>query len=210
MDEDLAECLLLWVQTFSVDGERDSVQSLSDGAALSQILHEVAPSFFNEEWLSGMIAEEASNKHLKMSKLKKVLKGVVSFYDEVMGIKIQENKKPNLKMVVESTNLIEMGKLLQLVLGCAVNCDNKQDYIQAIMSMEESVQHGVMTAIQQLMTQDSDPYSSDGDGLDVATQLQNAMRDLAESKQANLELSERCRELDLQVMFSINTLSLHR
>lgn len=199
MDEDLAECLLLWVQTFSVDGEKDSVQSLSDGAALSQILHEVAPAFFSEEWLSGIIAEEASNKHLKISKLKKVLKEIVSFYDEVIGIKIQESKKPNLKMVVENNNLIEMGKLLQLVLGCAVNCDNKQDYIQAIMGMEESVQHGVMTAIQQLMTQDSDPYSSDGDGIDVSTQLQNALRDLSESKQTNLELSERCRELDLQV-----------
>ena len=43
-----------------------------------------------------------------------------------------------------------MGRLLQLILGCAVNCDDKQEYIQRIMSMEESVQHVVMNAIQEV------------------------------------------------------------
>lgn len=199
MDEELAECLLMWVQTFSVEGEKDSVQALSDGAALAQILHEVSPSYFDEAWLSGVKGEEANNKHLKMSNLKKVLKGVLSFYDEELGMKIQESKKPNLKLIVENTNLIEMGRLLQLVLGCAVNCDNKQDYIQAIMGMEESVQHGVMTAIQELMSQDMPSSSLEHESVDIASQLQNSMRELGEVKQANIELSERCRELDSQV-----------
>jgi protein HOOK3 len=44
----------------------------------------------------------------------------------------------------------ELGRLLQLILGCAVNCTEKQEYIQRIMSMEESVQHVVMTAIQEV------------------------------------------------------------
>ena len=44
----------------------------------------------------------------------------------------------------------ELGRLLQLILGCAVNCDDKQEYIQRIMSMEESVQHVVMNAIQEV------------------------------------------------------------
>lgn len=44
----------------------------------------------------------------------------------------------------------ELGRLLQLILGCSVNCDDKQEYIQRIMSMEESVQHVVMKAIQEV------------------------------------------------------------
>jgi len=200
MDEELAECLLMWVQTFSVDGERDSVQALANGAALAQILHEVSPSFFDDEWLSGIKVDQASNKHIKISNLKKILRAVLSFYDDEIGMNIQENKKPNLKMIVENTNLLEMGRLLQLVLGCAVNCDSKQDYIQAIMGMEESVQHGVMTAIQELMTQESSTLSSaDNDGVDVTTQLTNLQRELAETKQANADLSQRCSELDMQV-----------
>ena len=44
----------------------------------------------------------------------------------------------------------ELGRLLQLILGCAVNCEDKQEYIQRIMSMEESVQVVVMNAIQEV------------------------------------------------------------
>lgn len=40
--------------------------------------------------------------------------------------------------------------LLQLILGCAVNCENKEKYIGAIMGMEESVQQSLMEAIQQV------------------------------------------------------------
>ena len=50
----------------------------------------------------------------------------------------------------EHSNRGELGRLLQLILGCAVNCTEKQEYIQRIMSMEESVQHVVMTAIQEV------------------------------------------------------------
>lgn len=41
-------------------------------------------------------------------------------------------------------------RLLQLILACAVNCDNKQTYIQTIMGMEETVQQAIMEAIQQV------------------------------------------------------------
>ena len=44
----------------------------------------------------------------------------------------------------------ELGRMLQLVLGCAVNCDDKQEYIRRIMNMEEAVQHDVMKAIQEV------------------------------------------------------------
>lgn len=202
MDEELAECLLMWVQTFSVEGERDSVNALCDGAALSHILHEVSPSFFDTDWLASIKIDQASNKHIKISNLKKILRAVISFYEDEIGMRVQETKKPNLKMVVENCNLLEMGRLLQLVLGCAVNCDNKQDYIQAIMSMEESVQHGVMTAIQELMTQEVPLSPGVGDSGDISTQLLNVQRELAETKQANSDLSQRCSELDLQVYYS--------
>ena len=37
-----------------------------------------------------------------------------------------------------------MSRLLQLILGCAVNCADKQQYIEAIMGMKEREQHIVM------------------------------------------------------------------
>lgn len=50
----------------------------------------------------------------------------------------------------ERNDKCELGRLLQLILGCAVNCANKEEYIGRIMSMEESVQHVVMNAIQEV------------------------------------------------------------
>lgn len=46
---------------------------------------------------------------------------------------------------------VRIGRLLQLVLGCAINCDEKQRYIEFIMVMEESAQQVIMQAIQELM-----------------------------------------------------------
>ena len=43
------------------------------------------------------------------------------------------------------------GRMLQLILGCAVNCDHKQQYIESIMNLEESVQQVLMLAIQEMI-----------------------------------------------------------
>jgi hypothetical protein len=53
-------------------------------------------------------------------------------------------------IVAESIDETELSRLLQLVLGCAVSCDRKQFYIEHIMSMEQSVQHVLMNAIQEV------------------------------------------------------------
>jgi hypothetical protein len=52
--------------------------------------------------------------------------------------------------LAESTDETELSRLLQLVLGCAVSCDRKQFYIEHIMSLEQSVQHVLMNAIQEV------------------------------------------------------------
>lgn len=55
---------------------------------------------------------------------------------------------PNLNLYVETNDQEELSRLLQLVLGCAVNCDKKSEYIRIIMEMHEDAQHMIMTAIQ--------------------------------------------------------------
>uniref|UniRef100_A0A673WDL6 Hook microtubule tethering protein 2 n=1 Tax=Salmo trutta TaxID=8032 RepID=A0A673WDL6_SALTR len=56
---------------------------------------------------------------------------------------------PDINLIGEFGDVTELGKLVQLVLGCAVSCEKKQEQIQQIMTLEESVQHVVMTAIQE-------------------------------------------------------------
>jgi len=63
---------------------------------------------------------------------------------------------PNLNLISESSNnnssevTDELCHLLQLVLGCAVNCERKSEYIETIMEMNETTQHMIMTAIQEV------------------------------------------------------------
>uniref|UniRef100_A0A8C1WS03 Hook microtubule tethering protein 2 n=1 Tax=Cyprinus carpio TaxID=7962 RepID=A0A8C1WS03_CYPCA len=61
---------------------------------------------------------------------------------------------PDVCLIGEMGDVTELGRLLQLVLGCAVSCDQKQEHIQQIMTLEESVQHVVMAAIQELLTKE--------------------------------------------------------
>ncbi len=42
-------------------------------------------------------------------------------------------------------------EFFQLILGCAVNCDHKQEYIENIMSMDASSQQLIMQAIQEIL-----------------------------------------------------------
>jgi hypothetical protein len=55
---------------------------------------------------------------------------------------------PNLNLFIETNDQEELSRLLQLVLGCAVNCDKKSEYIKIIMEMHVDTQHMIMTAIQ--------------------------------------------------------------
>ena len=87
--------------------------------------------------------------------------------------------------------LIPIGRMLQLILGCAVNCENKQQYIESIMNLEESVQQVLMLAIQEMI-------KSAGDSSPV-THVTNVMSELEDSNREREELRQRCHELEIQV-----------
>jgi protein HOOK3 len=56
-----------------------------------------------------------------------------------------------LSILAEHNNTEDMMRFLQLLLGIAVQCEQKEKYIQGIMGLHESVQHTVMELIQELM-----------------------------------------------------------
>ncbi|XP_060072280.1 protein Hook homolog 3-like isoform X1 [Ylistrum balloti] len=198
MDRDeVCASLITWMQTFGISGPCQSPEDLSDGVAMAQVLHQIAPNFFNEAWMSKIKTDDVTNWRLKVSNLKKVLKGILEYNLEVIGIQIHDFQMPDVNSIGEHSNVPELGRLLQLILGCAVNCDAKQEYIQRIMSMEESVQHVVMNAIQELMTKEI-TTSSDGES-ELAEQLRRTTDELNSALEAREELTQRCHELDQQV-----------
>uniref|UniRef100_A0A4W6D353 Hook microtubule-tethering protein 1 n=1 Tax=Lates calcarifer TaxID=8187 RepID=A0A4W6D353_LATCA len=196
-----ALCLSLSVvlQTFNTPAPCRTVEELTTGAAISQALHKIDPAWFTDGWLGRIKTDVEDNWRLKMNNLKKILQMVVDYYNEVLGQEISDFPLPDLALVAEHSNPVELGRLLQLILGCAVRCERKQEYIQIIMTLEESVQHVVMTAIQELMSKETmAPFGAELSG-DLEQQLKKALEDLTELLAEKEALAQRCQELDIQV-----------
>uniref|UniRef100_A0A8C4IIH1 Hook microtubule tethering protein 2 n=1 Tax=Dicentrarchus labrax TaxID=13489 RepID=A0A8C4IIH1_DICLA len=157
------------------------------------------PSWFNETWLGRIKEESGANWRLKVSNLKKILKSMLEYYHDVLGHPVSDEHLPDVNLIGEMGDVTELGKLVQLVLGCAVSCEKKQEQIQQIMTLEESVQHVVMTAIQELLSKEpsSEPGSPETYGdFDYQSRKYYFLSEEADEKE---DLNQRCRDLEHQV-----------
>ncbi|XP_026568530.1 protein Hook homolog 3 isoform X1 [Pseudonaja textilis] len=196
---ELGESLLTWIQTFNVEAPCQTVEDLTNGVVMAQVLQKIDPTYFDENWLNRIKREVGDNWRLKVSNLKKILKGILDYNHEILGQQINDFILPDVNLIGEHSDAAELGRMLQLILGCAVNCEQKQEYIQTIMMMEESVQHVVMTAIQELMSKES-PVTAGNDGyVDLDRQLKKTTEELNEALATKEEIAQRCHELDMQV-----------
>ncbi|KFO84272.1 Protein Hook 1, partial [Buceros rhinoceros silvestris] len=187
------------LQTFNTAAPCKDVQDLTNGVAMAQVLHQIDVAWFDASWLNRIKDDVGDNWRIKSSNLKKILQGIMDYYHEFLGQQISEELIPDLNRISENSDPAELGRLLQLILGCAVNCERKQEHIQNIMTLEESVQHVVMTAIQELMSKEiTGPSTSDASN-EMEQQLKKALEDLQEALAEKEELAQRCQELDLQV-----------
>ncbi|TFK10141.1 glycine receptor subunit alpha-1 [Platysternon megacephalum] len=195
----LCDSLMLWLQTFNASGPCKDVQDLTNGVAMAQVLHQIDVAWFDESWLSRIKEDVGDNWRIKASNLKKVLQGIMDYYHEFLGQQISEELVPDLNQISEHSDPTELGRLLQLILGCAVNCEKKQEHIQNIMTLEESVQHVVMAAIQELMSKEILSSVTNDTSGEMEQQMKRTLEDLQEALAEKEELKQRCQELDLQV-----------
>uniref|UniRef100_A0AAZ3PV67 Protein Hook homolog 3 n=1 Tax=Oncorhynchus tshawytscha TaxID=74940 RepID=A0AAZ3PV67_ONCTS len=175
---ELCESLLTWIQTFGLEAPCKTVDDLTSGVVMAQALQKIDIVYFTDNWISRIKPEVGDNWRLKISNLKKVLKGILDYNQEVLQQQINDFTLPDINLIGEHSDAAELGRMLQLILGCAVNCEQKQENIQTIMMLEESVQHVVMTAIQE---------------------LKKTVEDLNDALVTKEEIAQRCHELDMQV-----------
>ncbi|XP_031726848.1 protein Hook homolog 2 isoform X1 [Anarrhichthys ocellatus] len=199
---ELCDSLLTWIQTFQVPS-CNSKQDLTDGVAIALVLHRIDPSWFNETWLGRIKEESGDNWRLKVSNLKKILKSMLDYYLDLLSHQVSDEHLPDVNLIGEMGDVTELGKLVQLVLGCAVSCEKKQEQIQQIMTLGESVQHVVMTAIQELLSKEpsSEPGSPETYGdFDYQSRKYYFLSEEADEK---LDLSQRCRDLEHQLSVAL-------
>ncbi|XP_042885103.1 protein Hook homolog 3-like isoform X1 [Penaeus japonicus] len=202
----LCNSLLKWLETFP-GREGTSVPQLTDGVVMATVLHQIAPEYFSQFWLAKIKEDVGDNWRLKVSNLRKVLQGIVDYFQEQLNQNIKHFPLPDLNKIGEHNDTVELGRMLQLILGCAVNCESKQQYIEAIMNMEERVQKVIMEAIQELMLRESSPGILGADG-DPRTDLgpasfhphiKTVLEQLEAATQTKDEMMQRCLELEQQL-----------
>lgn len=93
--------------------------------------------------------------------------------------------------IAELNDVVELEKLLKLILGLAVNCNDKQNYITQIMEMEETVQQNIMKALQDI--------ENIGGSASARTSL-NLQNDIKDDRE---QLAQKCHEKENQIAIMI-------
>lgn len=197
--------LIKWLDTFDLQAPHNSAEDISDGVALAEALAQIAPEWFTAVWKAKIKTDVAANWRLRVSNMKKIVEAVMEYYVECLNQQLSGYIKPDAIKIGEHCDTDELRRLLQLILGCAVNCDQKQQYITRIMGMEETVQQAIMQSIQELES------SVHGPKLSLGTSLNFESMDMADGAQQRLyaelqvavdmkdQLAQRCHELDQQL-----------
>uniref|UniRef100_A0A8C1WWH7 Hook microtubule tethering protein 2 n=1 Tax=Cyprinus carpio TaxID=7962 RepID=A0A8C1WWH7_CYPCA len=118
-------CSVFQLQSFQVPSCA-SKHELTSGVAIAHVLNKIDSSWFNETWLSRIKEDGGTNWRLKVSNLKKILQSMMEYYHDVLGQQVCDEHVPDVCLIGEMGDVTELGRLLQLVLGCAVSCDQKQ------------------------------------------------------------------------------------
>ncbi|CAI5727057.1 unnamed protein product [Hyaloperonospora brassicae] len=152
MDDTAQRSLLLWVQSFheklATDTQISSLEDLCDGVFLSKIMHHIDSEYMNLEQIN---EQSGGNWALKLNNLKTVLRAVELFYTDELGQTCHADELVDPLVIAKENNVHEVCKLTELLLGCAVQCLNKSEYIHPIMQMAASEQASLMHAIEKLM-----------------------------------------------------------
>eukprot|EP01135_Chromosphaera_perkinsii_P007568 Nk52_evm24s914 gene=Nk52_evmTU24s914 len=156
------KALLTWVSNFDfLSVPHSTVEDLSDGVALFEFMGSFAPGFFDPNKIKRGVSD---NWRLKVNNLKKLYDGLLEYYEEELFQSTDGFDVPDLNSLGQDNNSDEMLKLLEMIIGTAVFCDKKEDFIGQIMTLEQTTQVALMSIIKGIMSK-SRRVSTGGDEL---------------------------------------------
>ncbi|XP_047394661.1 protein Daple isoform X1 [Sciurus carolinensis] len=146
--------LVTWVKTFGSfgSGNQDNLtlyMDLVDGIFLNQIMLQIDPRPTNQR-----INRHVNNDvNLRIQNLTILVRSIKTYYQEVLQQLIVMNL-PNVLMIgkdpLSGKSMEEMKKVLLLVLGCAVQCERKEEFIERIKQLDIETQAGIVAHIQEV------------------------------------------------------------
>ncbi|XP_043551947.1 girdin-like isoform X12 [Chiloscyllium plagiosum] len=154
LEQFMSDPLVTWVKTFGAlapanGGALLEYMELVDGIFLSNIMVQINPKSENQR-LNKEINNDLS---LRIQNLSSLVHHIKLYYQETLQQLIMMSL-PNV-LVLGRTPLTEQGieemkKLLLLLLGCAVQCERKEEFIERIKSLDFDTKAAVATHIQEV------------------------------------------------------------
>ncbi|KAF6129211.1 coiled-coil domain containing 88C [Phyllostomus discolor] len=146
--------LVTWVKTLGPfgDGNQDNLtmyMDLVDGIFLNQIMLQIDPRPTNQR-----INKHVNNDvNLRIQNLTILVRSIKTYYQEVLQQLIVMNL-PNVLLIgkdpLSGKSMEEIKKVLLLVLGCAVQCERKEEFIERIKQLDIETQAGIVAHIQEV------------------------------------------------------------
>uniref|UniRef100_A0A670HLH0 Coiled-coil domain containing 88C n=1 Tax=Podarcis muralis TaxID=64176 RepID=A0A670HLH0_PODMU len=146
--------LVTWVKTFGPLGNDNEdklamYMDLADGVFLNKIMLQVDPRPTNQR-----VNKHVNNDvNLRIQNLTILVRNIKTYYQEVLQQLIIMNL-PNVLIVgkdpLSGKSMDEIKKLLLLVLGCAVQCERKEEFIERIKQLDIETQAAIVSHIQEV------------------------------------------------------------
>ncbi|XP_070775954.1 protein Daple [Enoplosus armatus] len=150
--------LVVWVQTLGPLGSRDDVGSeervnmfmeLVDGVFLHKIMTHIDPSPTNQR-LNKNVNNDLS---LRLHNLTVLTRHIRAYYQETLQ-QLIVMPLPNILCIakdpISAKSMEEMKSLLLLILGCAVQCERKEEMIEKIKLLDIETQAAIVSHIQEV------------------------------------------------------------
>ncbi|XP_069806824.1 protein Daple isoform X2 [Dendropsophus ebraccatus] len=154
LDLFLESPLVTWVKTFGPCGNENETKlatymDLVDGVFLNKIMLQIDPRPSNQR-----INKHVNNDtNLRIQNLTILVRHIKTYYQEVLQQLIVMTL-PNVLLIgkdpLTGRSMEELKKILLLMLGCAVQCDRKEEYIEKIKQLNIETQEGIVSHIQEV------------------------------------------------------------
>ncbi|KAF2071390.1 hypothetical protein CYY_007284 [Polysphondylium violaceum] len=137
-----------WINTFpNLSKTCQDLPELSDGIILNEICVQLAPKYFDIESLRQDVLD---NWVLKSENIRLLVENLERFYTEELGITTPLNVDID---SISNSDPQEIAKLVEYILHVTMESENKNDYIENIMTLDQDTQNDLMIVIEKIQSQ---------------------------------------------------------
>jgi len=175
---DIETACLGWLNTFELgEGvECRSFRDLADGTLLIRVLNVVASDYFE---VNSIMPVENDNWALRASNIRSLLRMIEGFYNEVLQLNVDVTGV-NTNALAKDCDADEMVNVLELILGAAVQCEDKGTFIGAIFQLDDISQLVLKSMVERALERSASAGKDDAE--------MNASQDAEMSASASEEL----------------------